>query len=240
MRKSTKILLLLYLSTSLLSCYSLYYGSTKKKNHTNTKKLTIINGTGHDLKWYTKEYIDTLTYNGYLWFIEGSTFSSSGLSNIRIDSVDYLGVKYDNPSDTLFDSTFTSQLLDSSNWKIIIGDQDYEKKLVLLSSFDTLTISEISYDLPYVESKICCFHKYSTNHENLNYHIFFNESDQIIAEGPVTPDYIVAQKKPKRRFRNAMVGVWKFYEDSKVIKVDTFEFNNVENLMLIDKFNNNR
>lgn len=237
MKESIKIFYLITFIT-LYSCSSFYYGKKGQGQKQNTpyQTLFMVNGTGMDLKWYSKNYFhNSLDYNdfGYMLFIEGATNSRSYRSNI--DSTLFIGVNYNNLSDTIFNKTYSRQDLNKKEWKIIVGDQDYEKKLVLLKWPDTLDINTLSFSIPFIEPEICYYYNYSTNQENIDYLKFFNSQNEILAEGSVTPDYLVNQKKPKRKYREERVGIWKIYINSQTVKIDTIKYNNIENLMFIDR-----
>lgn len=236
MKECIKILSLLIFIT-LYSCSSFYYGKGQlQKQDSNSQTLFMVNGTGKDLKWYSKNYFSNLPNNngfGYTWFIEGATNSRS--FNTNLDSILFIGVNYNNPTDTIFNSTYSRQDLNIKGWKIVIGDQDYEKKLVLLKWPDTLDITTLSFSIPFIEPEICYYYNYSTNQENIDYLKFYNSQDEILAEGPVTPDYLVKQKKPKRKYREERIGIWKIYINSNTTKIDTIKYNGCENLIYVDR-----
>lgn len=236
MKESTRIFYLI-IFVIFYSCSSFYYGKGNRQNSDVAKQtLTLVNGTGKDLKWYSKNYYSNLPDNnnyGYTWFIEGAKNIRPFSSNI--DSTHFIGIDYENPSDTIFNKTYSRQDLNKKEWKIIVGDQDYEKKLVLLKWPDTLDINTLSFSIPFIEPKISYYYSYSTNQVNIDYLKFFNSQDEILAEGPVTPDYLVNQKKPKRKYREERVGIWKIYINSQTVKIDTIKYNNIENLMFIDR-----
>ncbi|PKP45276.1 MAG: hypothetical protein CVT95_09130, partial [Bacteroidetes bacterium HGW-Bacteroidetes-12] len=78
----------------LYSCSSFYYG---QKQNSTFQTLYVINGTGKDLKWYTKNYLSNSPENndfGYTWFIEGARNTISYKPNL--DSTLFIGINYDN------------------------------------------------------------------------------------------------------------------------------------------------
>ena len=226
-------LLSLFFLVGLVSCYSLKYGGDIYED-SKLQKLYLVNGTYIDLKWYTKDFYSNQTETNrysYTWFIKTATNSRSyGSSN---DSSHFIGVNYNDSTDTLFNEVYSRQDLIQKDWKLIIGDQNIESKIVLGNWPDTIHNIPLEFNNDSIGNGYNLI--FSTNQKNISYEKLYNYQDKKLAEGPLLPDYLIDNKKPKRKYGLSPVGVWKYYFEDETFETDTIPFMNIENLKLVDK-----